>query len=274
MADVEANARVWERSWDWSGLGEEWSSWWGGTPAMWYGALLPRLHAFLPASTILEIGPGYGRWTGYLKDLCERLVVVDLAERCIEHCRQRFADAANIQYHVNDGRSLEMVEDGSVDLAFSFDSLVHVEQDVLHGYVTQLERKLAPEGIAFLHHSTIGDYGPLNALVRRMPERLRRPLVDRGLLIDAYAWRAESVTAEGLALHCERVGLSCVSQEKVNWEHGGPYLIDAISVVTRRGSPWDRPRRVRRNRHFHRAAGLMAGHYARRSFPGAAQPRR
>src|SRR3954464_15727991 len=101
MPEIDHNVAVWETSWDWSEQGEEWSGWWGGTPALWHGALLPRLHAFLPAPTILEIAPGYGRWTQYLKNCCDRLVVVDLAERCIEHCRERFSGASNIEYHVN-----------------------------------------------------------------------------------------------------------------------------------------------------------------------------
>jgi SAM-dependent methyltransferase len=268
MADVETNRQIWEEGWDWSRAGEEWSSWWGGTPALWYGGLLPRIHAFLPAETILEIGPGFGRWTDYLRDACERLVVVDLAEKCIEHCRQRFGDAPNIDYHVNDGRSLAMVDDESIDFAFSFDSLVHAEADVLEAYLTQLAAKLKPDGIAFLHHSTAGDFGPLNGLVRRMPERLRRPLVNRGALIDAYAWRAESVTADGVASHCHKVGLACVAQEKINWERGGPYLMDALTLVTRRGSPWERDRRLSRNPFFRRDAGRISALYARSSFPG------
>src|SRR5688500_1699608 len=124
MPEVEHNAEVWEAGWDWSQQGDEWSEWWGGTPALWHGALLPRLHPFLPAGTVLEIAPGYGRWSQYLKDRCDRLILVDLAEKCIDGCRRRFADADNIEFHVNDGKSLDMVEDGSIDLAFSFDSLV------------------------------------------------------------------------------------------------------------------------------------------------------
>jgi SAM-dependent methyltransferase len=267
MANVESNLSVWERTWDWSGGGDEWSSWWGGTPALWHGALLPRLHAFLPAPTILEIAPGYGRWTQYLKDLCDRLLVVDLTERCIDHCRERFAAASNIEYHVNDGRSLDMVADRSVDLAFSFDSLVHVEADVLESYLTELARTLRPDGVAFIHHSVAGDYGRLNALVRRLPERVRRPLVNRGALIDAYAWRAESVTAAGVRAHCDRVGLACAGQERINWEHGGPFLIDALTLVTPRGSAWERPTATSRNPFFRREAGRMAHLYARSSFP-------
>jgi SAM-dependent methyltransferase len=181
MPEVDENLANWSAGWDWSQAGDEWSAWWGGTPALWHGALLPRIHAFVPAATILEIAPGYGRWTQYLKDLAERLVIVDLTERCIEGCRQRFADATNIEYHVNDGRSLDMVEDNSIDFAFSFDSLVHAEADVLAAYLAQLARKLKPNGVGFIHHSNIGAYGPLTTLAHRTPGRAVGPLVRRPL---------------------------------------------------------------------------------------------
>jgi SAM-dependent methyltransferase len=270
MADVEKNSEVW-RTWNWSSRGDEWSAWWGDTPALWFGALLPRIHGFLPAGTVLEIAPGFGRWTQYLKDLCERLVIVDLTERCIEHCRERFADATNIDYHLNDGRSLAMVEDGSIDLAFSFDSLVHAEADVIADYLAQLARKLRPDGIGFLHHSNIGEYGRLVGLTRRAVENPRTAaaatrLVRGGALIDLFAWRAESMTAHRFAELCDAAGLSCVGQEKISWE-SGPYLIDALSIFTPRGSRWDRPRRVIRNPLFGQEGRRMARLYAHRSFP-------
>jgi ubiquinone/menaquinone biosynthesis C-methylase UbiE len=253
MADVETNLTIWNESWDWSRAGEEWSDSWGGTAALWFGTLLPRIHAFVPTGTILEIAPGYGRWTQYLKELCDQLVVVDLAERCIDHCRERFAGAGNIEYHVNDGRSLGMVADRSVDLAFSFDSLVHADQDVIDAYLAELARKLAPNGVGFIHHSNAGEYGRLNAVSRRLPEQVRRPLVNRGALIDAYAWRAESGSADAFAAQCERVGLTCIRQEKINWEHGR-WLTDVLSTFTPRGSRWERSRRVVRNPRFRQVA--------------------
>ena len=271
MADLETNRAVWNEGWDWARAGDEWSDSWGGTPALWFGGLLPRIHAFVPARSILEIGPGYGRWTEYLKDLCERLVIVDLAERCIEHCRQRFSAAGHIEYHLNDGRTLAAVDDGSIDFAFSFDSLVHAEADVVESYLAELSLKLTPDGIAFIHHSTIGDYGPLNVLSRRLPERVRRPLARRGAILDVYAWRAESGSAARFAAHCEQVGLACVAQEKINWE-AGPYLTDALSLVTPRGSRWDRPRKLRRNRRFRSDARHIASVYSAESFPGAGAP--
>jgi SAM-dependent methyltransferase len=269
MPEVDQNLENWSSEWDWSNQGDEWSAWWGGTAALWHGALLPRIHAFVPASRILEIAPGYGRWTQYLKDIGKQLVIVDLTPGCIEHCRRRFASASNIEYHVNDGRSLDMVEDGSIDFAFSFDSLVHAESDVLGAYLDQLSRKLGPDGVGFVHHSNIGAYGPLTKLARRVPGRTVGPLVRRGALINIVAWRAESVTAESVARQCAEAGLACVSQEKINWE-SGRYLIDAITVFTRRGSRWDREREVIRNPFFTDEARRMARLYAESSFPGAA----
>jgi SAM-dependent methyltransferase len=260
VADVDKNIEVWDRSWDWSQGGEEWSASWGGTPLLWFGVLLPRIHPFVPAGRILEIAPGFGRWTQYLKDLCDELVIVDLAERCIEHCRERFADESHIEFHVNDGQSLAMVADHSIDFAFSFDSLVHVEEQVLDAYLTQLAAKLKPDGVGFFHHSNAGRYRLATAIARRTPERLRRPLVERGAMIDVYAWRAESVTADKVASLCERAGLACTSQELITWERGRQ-LIDSLSLFTPRGSRWERPRRVVANRGFRRDATRMAELY-------------
>jgi SAM-dependent methyltransferase len=265
MPEVDRNLENWSTAWDWSRQGDEWSSWWGGTPALWHGALLPRIHSFVPAPAILEIAPGYGRWTQYLKDLTERLVIVDLTQGCIDHCRQRFADAKNIEYHVNDGRSLDMVEDNSIDFVFSFDSLVHAESDVLGAYLDQLARKLTPDGVGFIHHSNIGSYSGLTKLAKKVPGRAVGPLVRRGALINIVAWRAESVTAESVAEQCSSAGLSCVAQEKINWE-AGRFLIDSLTMFTRPGSRWDRPRTVVSNPLFTSEARRMARLYAASSF--------
>lgn len=271
MAGVDENLDVWSQGWDWSDAGEGWSSWWGGTPALWFGAILPRIHAFVPSGTILEIAPGYGRWTHYLKDLCDRLVAVDLTERCIESCRERFSQATNLEFHVNDGRSLAMIEDESVDFVFSFDSLVHVDEDVLASYLNQLATKLKPNGVGFFHHSNLGSYRmavrmTIAAARHVIPQRYVKPLVEKGVLVNVGAWRAQNVTAKRFVELCDAAGLACVGQELVSWEHGS-YKIDTLSTFTRPGSVWHRPLRVVSNPGFSREAVRMARCYSRDSFP-------
>lgn len=59
MPTVEQNKIQWGDSYDWNEGGEEWSTEWGTSHMQWYGTILPRIHAFLPADTILEIAPVY-----------------------------------------------------------------------------------------------------------------------------------------------------------------------------------------------------------------------
>ncbi len=253
MATVEENRDTWN-TYDWPEGGDEWSWEWGGTAAMWYGTLLPRLYRWLPAGTILEIAPGFGRWTQFLKDQAGELIVVDLSEKCISACRERFAGATNIAYHVNDGRSLAMIPDRTIDFAFSFDSLVHVEGDVLQAYLTELSSKLRPDGIGFIHHSNLGNWLPQLRWGRRL-QRLPRPLngangwlLRHGKITVNSHVRAESATAQLFVELCERADLRCIAQEIVNW--GQPLLNDCFSVFTPAGSRHAKPFEVVENPHF------------------------
>lgn len=238
MPTIRENRDYWDSSYDWSQAGDEWSESWGTTEQLWFGTLLPRIQGYLPAKTVLEIAPGFGRWSQYLAAHCQRLVLVDLAERCIEGCRERFADLDHVEYHVNDGRTLAAVEDCSVDLAYSFDSLVHVEADVLESYVHELAKKLSADGVAFLHHSNLGRFRNVARLVRRLP--MRWQLVLNRRLINLSGWRSESMTAKRLRAFCDDAGLRCVGQENIVWIYG-KLPIDTLSVITRPGSRFDKP---------------------------------
>src|SRR6478672_13346534 len=57
-----------QMKYDWREAGEEWSQPWGNSAAQWAGTIFPRIRECLPAGTTLEIAPGFGRWTHYLKD--------------------------------------------------------------------------------------------------------------------------------------------------------------------------------------------------------------
>jgi SAM-dependent methyltransferase len=257
VPDLTEIRATWNSPSGWIAAGDEWSGPWGGTEPLWWGTLMPRIHSFVPTGTILEIGPGHGRWSQFLKDHCDTLVLVDVAENCIEACRARFAEAANIRYHVGDGRSLGMLDDRSVDFAFSFDSLVHAEADALAAYARELARVLTPDGVAFLHHSNMGAYRRSARAARRLPDRIRRPLTRHGLLVNVYAWRAESTTADWFAAAAQSAGLACIGQEKLAWEYGRA-LSDVISVVTPQGSRRERPNVVVENRRLMEEARAIA----------------
>jgi SAM-dependent methyltransferase len=149
---VAVNYAYWQ-GWDWSLQGEEWTPSEEWKRALIEEVMLPNLK---PETTILEIGPGAGRWTEHLQRIARRLILVDLSDRCIELCRRRFANAVNIEFHVNDGKSLTAVSSCSVDGVWSCDVFVHVAPPDVDAYVAEISRVLRPGGRAVIHHAKAG----------------------------------------------------------------------------------------------------------------------
>ena len=170
----------------------------------------------------------------------------------METCRRRFAADSHLSYHVNDGRSLAMIPDRSIDFVFSFDSMVHFPPDVLDAYLGQLPQKLKDNGMAFIHHSNLGEYRV--PVVERLPGRARKLMTKAGILESDHQ-RDPIMTAELFRASCSNHGLACICQEIVNWR--GRRLIDCFSTITHAGSKWERPARVFRNPNFMREAQLI-----------------
>jgi SAM-dependent methyltransferase len=236
MASVEQNRTMWDRTYDWSEGGDEWSSGWGGPRPQWCHWIEPRLLAALgpahPAvSTVVEIGCGHGRWTGFLADRYEHVTAFDLAPGCVEVCRVRFSERPGVRVSVCDGASLPGVEDRSVDLVFSFDSLVHADRVAIDGYLAECARVLTTDGLAFLHHSNLASCGIDRW--RLLDHRwARRPLAAVGLAEPTVHWRDPSVDADLVVGSAAAHGLRCVHQELVRWGTQRRFT-DCISVLER-----------------------------------------
>src|SRR6185312_14846287 len=99
---AEENRDRWNR-WDWSRMGEEWTASEPWKRALVDEVLLPTIPA---GGTVLEIGPGGGRWSVVLQPRAERLILVDVARRPLDLVRERLRDAGNVQYVLTAGASL------------------------------------------------------------------------------------------------------------------------------------------------------------------------
>jgi SAM-dependent methyltransferase len=208
MPQIDWNHSVWD-SYAWTHAGEEWSEPWGGSVAQWFGSLYPRIHRYLPAKRILEIAPGFGRWTQFLIPACTEFTGIDLSAKCVEACKARFPGHDN-DFHSNDGLDLSAGA-GHYDFIFSFDSLVHADIDVFESYVPQMLAKLTKDGVAFIHHSNFPAAGSLKKNVH-----LRSTNVD-------------SAEVAGLI---GKSGGSVLVQERINWS-GGTELIDCLTTFSR-----------------------------------------
>ena len=142
-----ADNRSWWNSHNWSELGEEW------TPdAAWKAAIVERfLQPYIGGGTVVEVGPGGGRWTELLSDRASRVCVLDVAETPLRVCRDRFAQRSTISYVRGDGRTIPFRE-GSIDAVWSYDVFVHINPADAQSYVSEIGRILRDEAYAVIHH--------------------------------------------------------------------------------------------------------------------------
>ena len=109
---------------------------------------------WIPEGTaVLEVGPGAGRWSEVLLRRATKLVLVDVSERPLELCRDRFAGDERVETVLSSGSDLAGIPDGSIDAVWSFDVFVHVAPLDQAAYLEEIARVLAPGGVAVIHHA-------------------------------------------------------------------------------------------------------------------------
>jgi SAM-dependent methyltransferase len=206
----EANKDRWG-GWDWSRHGEEWTA----SPE-WKQSLIDEvlLPTIPEGGTVLEIGPGAGRWTKVLYPRADHLIAVDLDERILAHCRDRLGAPANVDFRLGTGSGVPDVAGDSIDAIWSFDVFVHIAPTDQAAYLADFARDLTPGGVAAIHH----------------PDGR-----NRGALPSRRGWRAPmsarlfAALAEAHGLRAERV----ITSWGPNGEHDLAIYHDAITVLRR-----------------------------------------
>jgi ubiquinone/menaquinone biosynthesis C-methylase UbiE len=135
-----------------------------------------------------------------------------MTEKCIKHCVKRFETFNdNAKFFQNDGQALPMIPDNSIDFVFSFDSLIHIDEQTLFGYLNEIMRVLMKNGIAFIHHSNEGE---------------RK---NKGIRVVGF--RPPDVTTQKVKRHIEDLGGSVLLQEILFVAENNP--LDCITVFSK-----------------------------------------
>ncbi|MEX0833069.1 MAG: class I SAM-dependent methyltransferase [Actinomycetota bacterium] len=102
-------------------------------------------------STIVEIGPGGGRWTRYLL-ACRRLYAVDTHQELLDELSASVR-SDNVVLIKNNGANFPGVPAGSVDFVFSFGCFVHLDAPVIEEYLKNLRPILKPGANVVIQYS-------------------------------------------------------------------------------------------------------------------------
>lgn len=123
-------------------------------------------------AAMLEIGPGPGASTEWLRHRVDRLIALELERPAAAALTERFADAPNVEIHTGDATQIPWPED-SFDSVACFTMLHHVPTVALQNQVlSEIFRVLRPGGTLVgsdsvhsveLHHFHEGDvYNPID----------------------------------------------------------------------------------------------------------------
>src|SRR4051794_31847992 len=227
---VDQNREIWGERHAWPSDGDEWSgsaAFCGQPYEDWKQSLVDTfLTPYVgPDTHVLEIAPGHGRWSVHFVGTAAHVDLVDLSPSCIDFCKERFAGASGVDYHVNDGTTLP-VKDATVDFVWSFDSFVHMAPEVVESYLHEIARVLKPGGAAVIHHAGRRNstrwLGGLRVL--GSPGRYAYKVISMGRVSRLDGWRS-NVSGEFVRAAAARAGLTVADQTR-SWGPQSQYTVE------------------------------------------------
>ena len=208
--NVNKNYEIWNDVSIWENDGEEWSTHFETTDKLWEEVIQPRVSSYIKGN-VLEIAPGRGRMTRKLLESNIDLEILDLSDTCIARCKERYGERIS-GYHVGNGKDLRSIEDESKDFVFSFDSFVHMHEEVIDSYIEEVSRVLKSGGYCWIHHANISEGNDDN--FKNIAGRSNMTIT----------------TFKNIA---EDYGFEIVKQDLIKWEADGnpEWLRDGLSLI-------------------------------------------
>lgn len=112
----------------------------------------PLFHT-LDLKKVVELACGHERHVPQYIKKAEEIILVDVVQKNINFCKNRFPNENKIKYYANNGYNLCEIEDESCTSLFTYDSMIHFELLDIFNYLKETYRILVHGGKALFHHS-------------------------------------------------------------------------------------------------------------------------
>jgi SAM-dependent methyltransferase len=171
--------------------------------------LLGRLGADPHGGTCVEVGCGPGRMTTALAERFDRVVAVDVSPAMLKRAAASVA-APNVRFQLVSGERLDGLDQDSADVLVCYLVLQHLPSaGVVHSYLREFARVLAPSGEAFVQIPV------LDGRIGRARRALRTPLVRLARRPEhGAAFRGYRLTRSELDQALGRAGLRVVAADE------------------------------------------------------------
>jgi hypothetical protein len=150
-----------------------------------------------PDETVVEIGPGGGRWTQYM--LAVRMIyAVDLHQELLDELKKTFTQP-NLSFIRNNGTDFPGIAADSIDFLFSFGVFVHLDVDIIQQYLVNMRPVLKQGAMAVVQYSDKDKKAAQDnkTFADNNPRTMRKLLEDNGYAIveedTALLWHSSLV---------------------------------------------------------------------------------
>lgn len=120
--------------------------------------MFPYIHK---QSSVLEIACGHGRWTEFLLKVAKEVFAVDVRQKFLDFCKERFKGATNLNLILKTEKELEINK--KIDFVWSYDSFVHFNPEIVFEYIKFFGKCMNKDAIGVIHHAntkvTTGAFG-------------------------------------------------------------------------------------------------------------------
>jgi ubiquinone/menaquinone biosynthesis C-methylase UbiE len=108
-----------------------------------------------PDMSVMEMGPGGGKWTVRIAPKVKKLFALDVSEEMLKRTKERCDSEGitNMEYILSNGRDFQPIADESIDFFFSYDVFVHIALEDIWPYAQEIARVLAPGGKGICHYA-------------------------------------------------------------------------------------------------------------------------
>jgi len=136
-----------------------------------------------PTHTAVEIGPGGGRWTRYLLGF-DQLYCVDYHQELLDELGSNFR-LPHLKLIKNNGDDFPSIPENSVDFVFSFGVFVHLDAEIVNGYLSNIKKILKPGGNVIIQYpdKSKPQAAKNDGFAKNNPVKMRQMVLDNGFFI-------------------------------------------------------------------------------------------
>lgn len=181
---------------------------------------------FTGDESMLEIGCGIGRMTGYFAERFGHVTGIDISDEMIALARSNLQRYDNVDLVRGNGCDLAVFSDASFDFVFSYIVLQHIPKpELTFSYIREMGRVLRPGGHGYFQVNncpvTLRDRLRIRSRVRGWISRKASDSVDassstasrrRGPSdLDSPAWQGSRVSTQQVERACEEGGMEVLA---------------------------------------------------------------